>query len=327
MPNRARAFADDPRTTVVLLVLAVLLTGSSILSITIVDDGASAGGLDGSAASRAMDEASPTDHDAGGADGDGTSAGAERSVDDRPGDGASPGSTPSPTTLPTQASADRPAEPEVPGPTVAVTRPGTYREQITTTSSDGSEDSEEVLLIVERIGGGADDVRLRHRRESEGEETGATQEVAWRPDGVYLLATTVGQGGFEIHCEHEPPLLQSPRRLQPGIAWEGDDTCEFDTAGGGTIRFRYEARVREAASITVAGITVSTWLIDTVTDVDVTTAFGSFSQHSEGPVWVDPSRGLTVRSEDDMTLTGDQSAGGGAQRSRVVRELLTLEPR
>lgn len=314
MWSRARAFADDPRTAAVLLATAVLLIGSSILSITLVDDAETVAAA-GPAPSDSMTTTSTT------------GAQAARSANDEPGagTGAAPAGPGSDRDITPTTATDAPP-PSTPASELTVTRPGSYRERITTTNSDGAQETQDADLVVEHLGGGSDDLRVRMRRESDGRDIGVSQDLAWRADGVYVLVTDMGGGGFEIHCEHDPPLLQTPRRLEAGTSWSDEGTCEFDTAGGGTVHFRYEATVIEATTVMVAGAQVAAWLIDTVTDVEVSTSFGDFQQHSEGPLWVDPTRGLTVRSEEDVTVTGVQGGGQGAQRSHVTRELLSLDP-
>lgn len=304
--------AADSRTPVALMVASVVLAGGGLVSASAVGDDGPAEALSATGAPSTTLAPPPGDEP--------TPAGAGE-VEDASSpvpSSATPGASATEPGARASAAPPPPADGQ-PDSALAVTTPGTYRVRV---DQSGEESSNHVAqLIVEDLGDG----RQIHRRR--GEDASSDTEVAWRDDGVVILSTTAGAGGFEIHCQHDPAILQSPRRLGPGVTWTGEDTCQYEQAGGGTLTIRIEGRVERAEQIQVAGEAVDTWVVHTVLDIHADTAFGVVHQRDEGPSWVDPARGLVARSDHQRRSTRPTRDGASATKSsRVVSEILDLRP-
>jgi hypothetical protein len=193
-----------------------------------------------------------------------------------------------------------------PGETVP-SKPGTYRYREV---SDG-ETTEETVRITDRGGG----------RQTEA-ETDFSNEVAWRPDGKYILESTFGQPPQGFRCDWNPDVLEYKLPLAQGTTWQAAQSC---TPGQGfTIEFESTSRVTGAERIRVAGQDVDTWVIRSEGTLTFRTPQGSSTQNLTSDSRFSPKHGLSVKSTE--TIKGRDPSTGENVDETSTREILNLTP-
>lgn len=146
-------------------------------------------------------------------------------------------------------------------------------------------------------------------------------EVAWRPDGQYLISDNYEE--LPEQCRWEPPILNYPTPVRAGATWTVDSTC---ASGPITVHRTEEARVTGRKHVKVGGVGVDVWVVERTgttsygTDENGgrsleldTTATHLFSQRHR----------LAVRS---TVITATTTVGGATLEASTDRELKDLRP-
>lgn len=212
---------------------------------------------------------------------------------------------------------DADADPQRP-PSTRPPAPGSYPYRLV---KDGHE--EETRTTVRALGGRGEAVLQSISIDNEVERR--TDEVAWRPGGLFILRSTFPEG--DEPCDWEPDLLEIDLPLDEGLRWSGEGSCT--TILGGS-RWRVERRTRAhvtgSHAIRVAGERVRAWTIEQTGALRMAQLEGVglvVTEDWERRLAFSPAHGLVVRSSGSYTL----DRGGGPDRTGSGQsEILDLEP-
>lgn len=147
--------------------------------------------------------------------------------------------------------------------------------------------------------------------------------LAWSPDQVQVRSTRIENDGVPARdCTWDPPFLEFGR-LEAGGQWNVESTCTTDVAGlPTTFVVRGASRVVGEAEVVHAGAPARVWQVarDRTTTITATVGNDDVEQvvREVGTFFVDPARGLTLRSDVTVTLTGAQQ--GESRRTSVLVE-------
>lgn len=147
--------------------------------------------------------------------------------------------------------------------------------------------------------------------------------LAWSPDQVQVRSTRIeNEGAPARDCTWDPPFLEFGR-LENGGQWTVESTCTTDVAGlPTTFVVRGASRVVGEAEVVHAGVPARAWQVerDRTTTITATVGNDAVEQvvREVGTFFVDPARGLTLRSDVTVTLTGAQE--GESRRTSVLVE-------
>ncbi len=287
------------------VVVAVLLVAG--IAAVVTHDGDAAPGAGPAPAASVDGVADPGDGDPG-APGP-TAAGAPTTAPGGPADDGAGGAPPITRGDGTRGDGD-PAEL---GP-AAVPAPGTYDYDVQVTGEDGETRAErEVREVVRRSGdrtSGSVQLTVRVGEQSQ------IAVIDWSPDGARIRSTRVSSPlGTSDECRWEPRLLELDR-LEDGADWTVDTSCTT-TIEGVPSTFEVRGRTRVVGRDVTAG--VATWRLQRDRTTTITADVGGgFEQVARevGELWFDPARGIVVRSETTITLSGAQS--GSSERVAVL---------
>lgn len=216
--------------------------------------------------------------------------------------------------VPTSTPTDPAVPTELRGPV-----PGTYRYQVTTTSGADSTvrtEEREISLLEDT----ADGVLLRVVARSD--EEAQVSVLDWSPRGSFVRSTQVVTDGTPAEeCVWDPPLTDLGP-LESGSSWTVDSSCTTSVTGLATdFQVLGSGRVVRETEVTVGGARVRAWEIqrDRTTVISTTVAERTLEQRARevGTIYVDAVRGIIVRSDVVVTLSGQQS---GENRRVVVLE-------
>ncbi len=255
--------------------------------------------------SRAANESPDRAQVAQGSDGlPSESGGADGGTGQPAGDGESPVTTPPPAPL---------------GP-VTVPAPGVYRYDIDAVSdgvSTSRVEEREITVVGEE--GASSIVQVVAR--SDGERQ--VSVLDWSPDGVVVRSTRIeSDDGASQDCSWDPPFIEFGA-LAAGSDWSLDSTCTTDVAGlATTFVVTGSGRVTGEAEVVHAGVSVRVWQFvrDRTTTITARVGTDDVEQvvREAGTFFIDPVRGLVLRSDVTATLSGTQQ--GVTRRTSVLTE-------
>ncbi len=157
--------------------------------------------------------------------------------------------------------------------------------------------------------------------DSDGERQ--VSQLRWSPDQVRVQATRIESGSQPARdCAWEPAFTEFGP-LQPNATWTLDSTCTTEVAGLPT-RFVVRGTGGVVGEVVVvhAGANVRVWQIerDRTTTILATVGEDEVEQtvQETGTFFVDPTRGLVLRSDVTVTLSGAQQ--GVTRRTSVLTE-------
>jgi hypothetical protein len=132
-------------------------------------------------------------------------------------------------------------------------------------------------------------------RRAETDRVGGTshqQTLDWSSHAVDIVSTDAGNGP----CPWSAPLTSWSLPLGTGRQWHADSTCAFNSpqGAGGTLRWVEDAKIDGAASTTVDGERVVTWVIERHTLVTETAAAGAVTAETQSTELFAPRLGLVV---------------------------------
>ncbi len=233
-----------------------------------------------------------------------------------PGDPAAT-STPSDGGSPSTGSV--PSTPAPLGP-AAVPVPGVYRYDVDEVrDGEASTRAEEREISVLGEEEGATIVQVV--ASSDGERQASV--LAWSPEQVLVRSTRIeSDDGPTRDCAWDPPFVEFGT-LGTGAQWTVESTCTTDVAGlPTTFVVHGSSRVVGEAEVVHAGVPVRVWQVarDRTTTITATVGSDDVEQvvREVGTFFVDPSRGLTLRSDVTVTLSGAQQ--GESRRTSVLVE-------
>jgi hypothetical protein len=250
---------------------------------------------------------------AGGGDGRPPAAAPPTTVAAKAATGAPTTAAPAVTAAPTTTAVPEDlGPPKDPGP-AKPSRAGTYRYKVT--SSDGKTTDATTQVVDKGTSGG----ETRQVVKLRGQGFDADNDVAWRPDGVYVLVSNVQFGNNQATCDWNPDTVQLRLPLAAGTTWESSSTCTF-TFGTTpvTVVRKVTGRIVELRRVRVAGQVVDVWAIDGTEHVE----FAGGSVDSAGTSLFSPKHGLVVRSDTTIKGSGPQ----GAQEGTASTEIQNLDP-
>lgn len=210
-------------------------------------------------------------------------------------------------------------DPQPLGP-AAVPAAGTYRYDI-----DEVRDGETATRVEERevtiVGeeGSTSVVQITAR--SDGERQ--VSVLGWSADGVFVRSTRIEtDDGSTRDCAWDPAFTEFGV-LAEGAAWTVDSTCTTEVAGLPTVFVvSGTGRVVGAAEVVHAGAPVRVWQVvrDRTTTITATVGNDDVEQivNEVGTFFIDPARGLALRSDVTVTLSGTQT--GETRRTSVLTD-------
>lgn len=221
-----------------------------------------------------------------------------------------PGSDPQPTTTTTTAPLGR----------AVVPAPGAYRYEIDS-FSDGESSSRLETREFSVLGDSNGVSTIQVVAASEGERQVSVFD--WSSDGAIVRSTRIeidGQASQE--CTWDPPFVEFGP-LETSAAWTVDSNCttevaglptDFVVSGGGGVMGEVE--------VVHAGASVRAWQVERSRTTVITATVGgdTVEQRVEetGTFFVDPARGLVLRSDVTVVLSGAQQ--GETRRTSVLAE-------
>lgn len=211
-----------------------------------------------------------------------------------------------------------PAAPVALGPSV-VPVPGVYRYQVRSTT-DGVPVVQEERREVEQLAGDrtAGSVRITARLEGESQ----VSVLDWSPQGAVVRTTRIESGADQGRdCTWSPPFAEFGP-LEPGSTWSLDSECRTPVAGIDTVfEVSGSGRVVGRATIDSGGTPVPVWHVerDRITTITALLAGDRLVQtvREQGSLFLDPARGVVVRS--DVTITLDGAQRGVTTRTSVLQ--------
>lgn len=219
---------------------------------------------------------------------------------------------PSPSEVPT-TSGEAPAEQSTTTTTAplgraAVPAPGTYRYEIDAFSDGESSLRTETRAISILEQGDAGSV-VQVVAESEGERQ--ISVLDWSSDGVIVRTTRIErEAEVSQDCAWDPPFVEFGA-LERGSTWAVDSRCSTEVAGLPTeFVVTGDGGVRSEVEVVHAGSRVRAWQVDRSRTTVITATVGDEAVEQrvveEGTFFIDPARGLVLRSDVTVTLSGAQ---------------------
>lgn len=228
---------------------------------------------------------------------------------------AAPGASTNPTTA-GRASATTTAPPSV----FAGPKQGEYRYRVQSKLTEDGETSEETYdaqLVVTDVGGG----RQRHRFIEQG-GVSVVEDLIWRADGRYLVATDDGFGS--TGCDLEPDIRTAPSPATPGTTrFRSSCTIRLEGEPPETVTLSGTFRVVGNERRSVGGASVDVVHFHVEFDDD---------DPSDGPdaLVIDefyaPSLGLTVEETHHASGSGEIEGETYTYDELSTRRLLSSQP-
>lgn len=211
-------------------------------------------------------------------------------------------------------------DPEARGSSLVPTA-GVHRYEVQTTASDGTTSVEEEVREIEVLSGDRNrgSVRLTVRLGDESQ----VSVVDWAPTGAVVRTTridsSVGRGG---ECSWEPPLPEFGV-LDPGVGWELGSTCQAPMGGVATnFAVSGTGSVVGSTALTVGGRKIRVWELRRDRTTTIRAEVGGIVREQTarevGTLYLDPARGVVVRSDVTVTLGGTDTG--------VSRRVSVLQP-
>lgn len=193
------------------------------------------------------------------------------------------------------------------------------------TRGAAGENDRELGYVVTETGRADSVVDQRHAVDVEG---GQSNDISWRPDGQYLVATTFGSGDSTSTCTWQPAILLVPADIRQGDEWTTDSRCTMELARGtqGTARRQTTSRAVGARVVRVDGTQVPVWAVRTESriEIDIDSPAQDVESVTEEAIdeQIAPSLGMSVRS----IATGTTTTNGKTQESFRDLTLLAVRP-
>jgi hypothetical protein len=208
---------------------------------------------------------------------------------------AASGPAPAPTPTPTGPASPAPA----PGPTGAIGKPavGTYTWSIDGTegaSFVGSRKFPDKMTMVVHGGAGLKPDQLVFDL-TYSDKHAEREIVGFRNDGVYFDfeggSVTFGPRTETSQADYEPPILEIPASLQPGLSRSG--VTQAKGADGNVSRTEdWKTTVVGQEAVAVGGTTVNAWKVQVDRKIRPGTADQGYRNRT---MWWDPARNLWVK--------------------------------
>lgn len=211
--------------------------------------------------------------------------------------------------------------PEEPLGVSAVPAPGVYRYEVQTTDEAGESVLQEELREVTAISGDRASGTIELSARLAGEDQ--VSVIDWSPTGALVRSTRIETpGGPSQDCSWDPPFAELGA-LGEGQTWTLDSTCRATVAGVGTsFRVTGSGQVVGSATVAFGGGEVRVWQIrrdrTTVIEAEVGGTNRRQVAREAGTLFFDPGRGVVIRSDVTVTLTGP--------REGVTRRVSVLQP-
>lgn len=184
-------------------------------------------------------------------------------------------------------------------------REGSYRYVVTKTRTvpGGEPDklTSRVTLQVRTTSRASGDVR---QTMNSGEESA---EVAWRPDGQYLVSDTDEE--LPEECRWEPPVLRYRLPMRAGTSWTVESTC---MSGPIKVQRSERARVTGKQRVEVGNVDVEVWVVERNGQTKYSTDEGGGQSIERDTTATDlfaAHLGLVVRSKVGTTTKTPDGAG------------------
>ncbi len=217
------------------------------------------------------------------------------------------------------AGAPLPADGSAPLGASVVPTPGTYRYEVTVTSGTDTSVQEE-QRVIEILSGDQTDAVVQLSARLAGESQ--VSVLDWSPGGAFVRSTRIEDAsGPSQDCTWSPAFPEFGA-LAPGASWTLDSTCQTPVGGiDTTFTVTGTGRVVGTATVDVAGVAVTVWQIERDRTTTIQASFGprtvTQQAREQGTISFDPNRGIVVRSDVTVTLTGTQS--GQTRRVSVLQ--------
>jgi hypothetical protein len=234
------------------------------------------------------------------------------------------GPAPTPTaTRPTQPTPP-PSTPAAPGKPAV----GTYTWTVDGTegaSFVGSRRFPEKMTMVVHAGAGVEPDQLVFDI-TYSDKHAEREIVGFRNDGIYFDfeggSVTFGPRTETSQADYEPPILQIPLPLQPGLSRSG--VSQARGANGGVSRTEdWKTTVLGQEAVTVAGATVNAWKVE----VKRTFRPGSADQgYRNRTMWFDPARNIWVKFVEVFHGERHTAGFGFTYDSNVTAVLASYSP-
>lgn len=221
---------------------------------------------------------------------------------------------------------DGPAQPSGAPTTVAgplgrsaLPAPGVHRYEVVS-ERDGRSTTRTEEREVTVVEGGTDGAVLEVVVRADGEAQVST--IDWSPAGSIVRTTRIDSGSATgSPCGWDPPFTDLGP-LEQGAEWTIDSSCETEVAGlPSTFLVQGSGRVVFETTQEHGGETVRVWQVERNRTTTITAQVGTESiqqvAHELGTILVDPARGLVLRSDLTVTLSGSQEG-----QSRRVTTLI-----
>ncbi len=232
------------------------------------------------------------------------------------------------TTVRPATTTSKPLTAKKPGPQ-AVTKPGLYTSDVTTTDDKGQQNDTSVDTTVKAL---ADQAGVPHREIKVGDSGsfGGTSTVGYRPNGIYNERTVIDANGSTLDCTWDPAYPRYVTPLQVGTVWNYTSTCTGTFSGGqldGTkakIDNKGNWKVTGTDTKGVATATYGVWVITGTEDIDVTLLSGpavgtTIKTHSDEIDRYSPDLGITMASESNTTFTAFGQTRTGKATSKLTK--------
>ena len=215
--------------------------------------------------------------------------------------GAAVAPTKAPVTAPAPAA---PVHAGAPGPP----KPGRY--EYTETDSNGTKTS---TLDITSHGDG---------RQTEDQDQGnAVDEVAWRPNGKFELATTFGFSNGSVRCDWNPDFVEYRFPLRVGASWSVQTSCHPNPQS--SITLSGTSHVMGRHRVTVGRQSVDTWIVVTDATIRFNGTGASFSEMIRDEDHFAPAYGITVH---EVATTTDTDPSGQQTHDKTTRDVKSLAP-
>lgn len=211
-------------------------------------------------------------------------------------------------------------DPAAPLGPVAVPTAGVYRydvDEVRDGESTNRLEEREITLLGEE--GDVSIVQVVARSDSERQ----VSVLAWSAQQVVVRSTRIEtDDGSTRDCTWEPAVTEFGE-LAAGASWTVESSCTTDVAGLATdFVVRGSSRVVGEAEVVHGGTPTRVWQVsrDRTTTITATVGSDAVEQvvREVGTFFVDPARGLTLRSDVTVTLSGAQQ--GETRRTSVLVE-------
>jgi hypothetical protein len=204
---------------------------------------------------------------------------------------AAPATTAPPAPTTTAAPLEDLGTPSDPGPATPP-KAGTYRYKV----SGGDGEKETTTVITDTGSSGSE---RRQQVKLRGGDLDADNDVAWRPDGVFVLSTVITFGQSKGTCDWNPDTVQLKLPIAAGTTWESASTCNMTglTPTPIPVSRKVTGKVLELRRVRIAGQAVDVWAIEGTERFEG----GGQSGEKRGVALFSPKHGIVVSESGTAT--------------------------